>query len=67
MAPGANGSANTGSSDTVTVTGGANGDIDVSGFWTRYESVKYGDVMKNVLIEVSRSISTLRACPECKD
>ena len=33
-------------------TGVASNENDVSTFWSRYEHAKYGDMMKNLLIEV---------------
>ncbi|KAK3701203.1 hypothetical protein LTR37_015582 [Vermiconidia calcicola] len=50
MAPTANGCAQGNNSDAATIVGAAN-DSDVTSFWSRYEHAKYGDVMKNVLIE----------------
>ena len=50
----ANGNAHT---SPQNATAGAPDENHVSNFWSRYEHAKYGDVMKNVLIEVLRNLS----------
>ena len=44
--------------DYNAVSGAPNGNSDVAGFWSRYDSVKYYEVAKNTLIEVRSSISS---------
>lgn len=58
MAPITNGATKPGAEQA---TAGASKDDDPKNFWNRYEYTRYGDNVKNQLIEVQSHLSTWRA------